>query len=178
MKSSPRASKRRIAAKRLAAAVRRSPLSARDSTAANSAASRSLWRQSRPKRLPEGTRPERGRLHCSRWPLRGQHLGAIVTCRTTVGVPHLFDHVQLRLFHLRPLRDVGAGDDPLGSTAATRQFLGRQRISPWQDVRGLDGRGGCDRWCLIRNATRERPARASKFNEIQRKAFVLHDMRP
>jgi hypothetical protein len=35
-----------------------------------------------------------------------------------------------------------------------------------------------DRWCLIRNATRERPARASKFNEIQRKVFVLHDMRP
>ncbi len=32
-------------------------------------------------------------------------------------VPHLFDHVQLRLFHLHPLRNMGADDAPLGSAA-------------------------------------------------------------
>ena len=91
----------------------------------------------------QDARPEGAFLHGLRRPLGGLHLRAVVAVGTTVGVPHLFDHVYLCLFHLRPLRDVGVDDDPLGPTATARQFLRRQRIlgpPVFPELRELDPR--------------------------------------
>ncbi len=41
---------------------------------------------------------------------------------------HLFDHVQLPLFHLHPLCNEGPGDDSLSAAATAEQFRLGQRI--------------------------------------------------
>ena len=91
----------------------------------------------------QDARPEGAFLHGLRRPLGGLHLRAVVAVGTAVGVPHLFDHVQLRLFHLRSLRDVGTDNDPLRPAAAARQFVRRQWILDppmFPELRELDPR--------------------------------------